>query len=158
MLVLMCEAGENRYALDTSCVVEVVSFVRLEQKMAAVPAWLSGMFVYRGRAVHVADLTHITTGRPCPPRRNSRIIIARFNLPNIPPLLGLLAERVTTAEINTAEIDTRSADSAQETAQTEPRGQVLLDEQGMFQLIDPARLFAEDRLQAFQTIIAENRG
>ncbi len=152
MLVLMCEAGENRYALDTSCVVEVVSFVRLEPVSAA-PAWLPGMFVYRGRAVHVADLTQITTGRPCPPRRNSRIIVARFDLPNMPPLLGLLAERVTSAEIST-----ETAASNQDDADLATCGQILLDDQGMFQLIDPALLFSQERLSAFEPIIAEDHG
>jgi chemotaxis-related protein WspB len=152
MLVLMCEAGENRYALDTSCVVEVVSFVRLEPVSSA-PAWLPGMFVYRGRAVHVADLTQIATGRPCPARRNSRIIVARFDLPNIPPLLGLLAERVTSAEINT-----ETAKSNQDTSDLASCGQILLDDQGMFQLIDPARLFDKERLRAFEPIVAEDHG
>ena len=154
MLVLMCEAGESRYALDTTCVVEVVSLVRLERSAGA-PAWLPGMFVYRGRAVHVADLTHITTGRPCPPRRNSRIIVARFDLPTMPPLLGLLAERVTTAEINTAEKNT--AESEIGSVEMANYGQVLLDKKGMFQFIDPARLFADDRLRAFQPVVSEAR-
>ncbi|MBN2290837.1 MAG: chemotaxis protein CheW [Pirellulales bacterium] len=154
MLVLMCEAGDNRYALDTSCVVEIVPFIRLE-RMSAAPAWLPGMFVYRGRAVHVVDLTHLTTGRPCPARRNSRIIVARFELPNVPPLLGLLAERVTTAEIN---LDAQTAKSEQDTAELATYGRVLLDERGMFQLIEPARLLADERLQAFQPIVSESRG
>ncbi len=150
MLVLMCESGDSRYALDTSCVVEVVSFVRLE-KIAGTPTWLPGMFVYRGRAVHVADLTHLTTDQPCPRRWNSRIIVAKFDLPNMPVVLGLLAERVTTAEI-----DTQSGDPTQQPAEVSTCGQVLLDKQGMFQLIEPSRLFAGDRLDAFQAIVSED--
>ena len=151
MLVLMCEAGESRYALDASCVVEVVPCVRLEPAVGT-PDWLAGTFSYRGRAVHVVDLTYLTTGLSCPRHLSSRIIVAELQLQGLPSRLGLLAQRVTTAQI-----DTPVADTASKRAELSPYGRILLDGQGMFQLIDPSRLFSADRRQALQPMVSEGR-
>ena len=151
MLALMCEAGESRYALDASYVVEVVPCVRLEPA-AGTPEWLAGTFSYKGRAVHVADLTHLTTGLSCPRHLSSRIIVAELKVQGLPPRLGLLGQRVTTARI-----DTPPADTAGERAELSPYGRILLDRQGMFQLIDPSRLFSADRRQALQPMVSEGR-
>jgi chemotaxis-related protein WspB len=148
MLVLMCEAGESRYAIDCSCVEEVVACVRLEA-VAKAADWLAGMFAYRGRAVAVVDLTLLTSGRPSVRRWNSRIILARFELQGVPPLLGLLAERVTTAAIRLPADATPHEDAA-----PSPWGRVLMDERGMYQLLDPRLLFSQDRRRALQTILA----
>ena len=152
MLVLMCEAGESRYAIDSACVVEVISCVNLE-RLPKAPDWLAGIFAYRGRAVPVADLTRMTASQPCPRRWNSRIIVARFELQDMPPLFGLLAERVTTAEIDL------QADAAMghESAEVTAYGRILMDEQGIEKLIEPSLLFSTDRRRALQPIVSENR-
>jgi chemotaxis-related protein WspB len=148
MLVLMSEAGESRYAIDCSCVEEVVACVQLEP-VARAADWLAGMFAYRGRAVAVVDLTLLTTDRRFVRRWNSRIILARFELTGVPPLLGLLAERVTTDEIELP------ADAApREDAAPSPWGRILMDDRGMYQLVDPRLLFSQDRRQALQTVLA----
>ena len=151
MLALMCEAGESRYALDAFCVVEVVPCVRLEPA-AATPEWLAGTFSYRGRAVHVADLTYLTTALPCPRHLSSRIIVAELQVQGLPPQLGLLGQRVTTARI-----DTSAADAAGERAELSTYGRILMDAQGMFQLIDPSRLFSDERRRALQPMLGEGR-
>lgn len=151
MLVLMCEAGNSRYAIDSSCVVEVVPCVRLEIEAGA-PDWLAGTFSYRGRAVHVVDLTCLTTEQSCPRHLSSRIIVAEWQLQGLPPLLGLLAQRVTTAQI-----DTPADGTTDEPVELSPYGRILMDELGMFQLIDPSRLFSPQLRQAFQPMVSEDR-
>ena len=135
MLVLMCHAGENRYAIDSAHVVEVVPYVHCDS-IANAPNWLAGMFAYRGRATALVDLTLLTTGEPCPRRWNSRIVIVRCEAEDRHRLFGLLAERVAAAVIDEPATDRPALDSGGLAA----GGPVLLDEQGMFRLLDPTRL------------------
>ncbi|MHC4400142.1 MAG: chemotaxis protein CheW [Planctomycetota bacterium] len=151
MLVLMCEAGGSRYAVDSSRVVEVLPCVRSEQVPDG-PDWLAGMFAYRGRATPLVDLTWLTAGRPCARRWNSRIILARFDAEDTPELIGLLAERVTTAEI-----DEETDRPTEDLSGVSSLGPILLDEQGMFQLIDPTRLLSADRRDAMQSALTEEQ-
>ena len=96
MLVLMCHAGANRYAVDSAAVIEVVPSVDFNL-VAESPEWLAGVFAHRGVATPLVDFTQLLTGQPCPRRWNSRIILVRFEADDLPSQLGLLAERVTTA-------------------------------------------------------------
>ncbi|NQT40872.1 MAG: chemotaxis protein CheW [Planctomycetes bacterium] len=139
MLVLMCEAGGHRYAIDTSHVVEVVSHVR-SQRVVEASERSGDMFAYRGRATPLVDLSLLTTGEPCPRRWNSRIIIARAGAEDHHQRFGLLAERVTTAVID-GQIPDRPASDCSGLSATGP---VLLDEHGMFRLVDPTRLLGAD--------------
>ena len=99
MLVLMCHAGENRYAIDSADVIEVVTLVNFDT-LADGPDWLTGVFAHRGVATPLVDFTLLLTGRPCPRRWNSRILLVQFEAEEMPERIGLLAERVTTAEID----------------------------------------------------------
>ena len=150
MLVLMCEAGGHRYAIDTSRVVEVVSHVRSETVNEA-PQGSAGMFAYRGRAIPLVDLTLLTTGQPCPRRWNSRIAITRCDAEDQHRLFGLLAERVTAAVID----DQGPKRPAGDFSGLSAGGPVLLDEHGMFRLVDPTRLLAADGGDAVRPIPSE---
>ncbi|MCO6458450.1 MAG: chemotaxis protein CheW [Pirellulaceae bacterium] len=133
MLLLMCQAGANRYAIDTRSVVEVVACVDF-QPVPDAPAWLAGVFAYRGRAIPLVDLTRLLSGQPCPRRANSRIILVRCAVECVPETIGLLAERVTIAETELP------ATGAGGPARHEARGPILFDRSGMFQLLDLTRL------------------
>jgi len=150
MLVLMCEAGGRRYAIDTCHVVEVVSYVRSEQ-LAEAPKWSAGMIAYRGRAIPLVDLTLLTSGDRCPRRWNSRIIISRFDAEDQHQLFGLVAERVTAAVIDDQDPDRPTSDFPALSAS----GPVLLDEHGMFRLVDPTRLLAADCGDTLRPSLAE---
>jgi chemotaxis-related protein WspB len=89
MLVLTFQIGNDRLALDIRKVREVVPRVQLERP-AGSPAWLAGMFVYRGRVVPVLDLHRLAGAGECPPHLSSRIIL----VPQHGRLLGLLAAQV----------------------------------------------------------------
>lgn len=143
MLVLMCHGGANRYAIDAASVIEVVPFVNFDP-VANSPDWLAGVFACRGVATPLVDFTLLLSGSPCPRRWNSRIILARFDANDMPNQLGLLAERVTTAEIDErARATTTEASSAMEAL-----GPILFDERGMFQLVDLSRLLSAERRSA----------
>lgn len=133
MLLLMCQAGANRYAIDTRSVVEVVACVDC-QPVPDGPTWLAGVFAYRGRAIPLVDLTRLLSGQPCPRRANSRIVLVRCAAAGIPETIGLLAERVTVVEVDLAGTPAAGPE------RHEARGPILFDQRGMFQLLDLTRL------------------
>jgi chemotaxis-related protein WspB len=68
-------------------VVEVVPAVRLHP-LAGGPAWVAGVFGYRGAVTPVIDLHRLVTGDPCPAKLHARIVVVGN------PRLGLLVEKV----------------------------------------------------------------
>lgn len=137
MLVLMFEAGGQRYALETRDVVEVVPWVRL-QVVAGTPEYVGGYFSHRGEVIPAIDPGRLACGIPCQCRFNSRLIILDVPSSNGPHRLGLLAERVSTAQL-----------AASGNGKAGAWGPLLLDEQGLFQLIELRRLLPPERLDAF---------
>jgi chemotaxis-related protein WspB len=93
MLVLAFQIGSERMALDVRRVREVVPLVRL-QPVAGSPAWLAGVFVYRGQIVPVVDLHRLAGGTECPRQLSTRIILVPRPLDGQERLLGLLASQV----------------------------------------------------------------
>jgi chemotaxis-related protein WspB len=108
MLVLIFQAGNHRLALDVRRIHEVVPAVRL-QPVAYSPAWLAGVFIYRGQVVPVIDLHHLLQAGDCPVHLSTRIILVPHALHRdraLPsegdegratkqePLVGLLAAKV----------------------------------------------------------------
>src|SRR5512135_3557486 len=95
MLYLLFQLGQNRYALETSRVVEVVPLVALQQLPQA-PNGVAGIFSYRGHPVPAVDLSALTLGQPAPERFSTRIIIINYpDESGTNRLLGLVAEHVT---------------------------------------------------------------
>jgi chemotaxis-related protein WspB len=82
MLFLLFQLGEDRYALDTGRVVEVLPLVAITPIPKA-PAGVAGLFNYHGRPVPAIDLSQLTMGRSARNRRGKT------------HLLGLIAEKVT---------------------------------------------------------------
>ncbi|HVM48773.1 MAG TPA: chemotaxis protein CheW [Candidatus Acidoferrum sp.] len=95
MLFLLFQVGENRYALETSRVVEVVPLVELKPLPQA-PEGVAGVFDYRGRPIPAVDLASLMLGRPARELLSTRIVVV--NYPDdfgSNHFLGLVAERVT---------------------------------------------------------------
>ena len=134
MLVLMFHIGENRLALDIRLVREVVPRVELKRSPTG-PAWLAGLFVYRGRAVPVIDLHHLLGGGECPQHLSSRIILVpRVNAETgEETLLGLLAAQV-------ADLREVEAGNAPSVAGSPGLGTTLVDRDGILHLLDLDRL------------------
>jgi chemotaxis-related protein WspB len=151
MLLIMCHAGSNRYAFDSRQVSEVLPRVALHPVHEA-PPWLAGLLVHRGAVTPVVDLTQLTGGRPCPNRLSSRIVIVQAVLQDVPRRLGVLAEQVGLREVR-GEL----AASCGETPGTVVLGELLLDGQGVFQLIDTSRLASGDRQAVLFPAAPEDR-
>jgi len=95
MLLLLFNVGAERYGLDSSRVIEVVPAVPLRSVPQA-PAYVAGLFRYRGRIVPVIDLCALLGGRPAGQLMSTRIILFDYPGPNGESrVLGLVAERVT---------------------------------------------------------------
>jgi chemotaxis-related protein WspB len=117
MLLLTFNAGMNRYAIDSTRVVELIPKVDL-RSIPHAPPFLVGLLAYRGKVIPVIDLGLLLADAPCRQSLSTRIILVndapgvqnRWNdfrsssIKNSGPgpwnqnrdanLLGLLAERV----------------------------------------------------------------
>lgn len=92
MLALAFNVGSDRFALDCTEVVEVVPNIE-PRSVPHAPAFVPGLFTYRGAIVPIVDLCQLIRKTPCPARLSSRIIVVRpASLGG--RLVGLLAERV----------------------------------------------------------------
>jgi chemotaxis-related protein WspB len=139
MLLLMCQVGSNRYAIDSCNVREVLPRVNLHRLSGDAP-WLAGLLIHRGAAIPVLDLTQLTEQTPCPNRLSCRILIVETDLSGAPRNIGLLVEQVGLAEIQSA-----TKEESGEQAGSTALGRLCLDDQGIFQLIDLSRLVPESR-------------
>jgi chemotaxis-related protein WspB len=137
MLFVLFQLGPDRYALEASRVVEVVPLLALK-RFPQSPRGMAGMFVYRGRPVPALDLCELTTGRPALDRLSTRIIIINHSdTPGTEQLLGLIAERATETLRREAK---DFVDSGVQLASTPFLGPVLMDGQGVIQLIHAGNL------------------
>jgi chemotaxis-related protein WspB len=95
MLCLLFQVGEDRYAMDTAEIVEVLPLVNLT-RIPQAPADVAGLFNYRGVPVPVVDLTELTIGRPADRRLNTRIVLVRVPVvDDRARIVGMIAERAT---------------------------------------------------------------
>ncbi|MEE8301427.1 MAG: chemotaxis protein CheW [Candidatus Tectomicrobia bacterium] len=95
MVFLLFTVGHERYALESSQIVEVVPLVELIQVPKA-PAYLAGVFTYRGTLVPVLDLGQLMHSQPCPTRLSTRIVLVNYpGGDGTRHILGLMAEHVT---------------------------------------------------------------
>jgi chemotaxis-related protein WspB len=95
MMYILFSIGNDRYALDSGHVAEVVPRVELWQVPRA-PAYVAGLFRYRGQLVPVLDLCQLMQGQPCPVRLSTRILLVYSpDSDGTSRILGLMVERVT---------------------------------------------------------------
>jgi chemotaxis-related protein WspB len=74
MLLLTFRAAESPYAVDVARVVEVVPRIDV-RRLPHAPAFLAGVFDYRGMVVPVIDLGILLGSGACPYRLSTRIIL-----------------------------------------------------------------------------------
>ncbi len=140
MLFLLFQVGADRYALETSRVVEVVPLLEFK-RMAHAPKGVAGFFNYRGQTVPAVDLSQLTLGRPAAECLSTRIVIVKqLGSNGDEHLLGLIAEHATdmlhksTLEFGTAPGQLRSAPYL---------GPVIMDDKGPVQWLREQHLFPE---------------
>jgi chemotaxis-related protein WspB len=144
-LFLLFQQGKNRYALEASCIQEVLPYVRVEHISHC--SSRTGIVNYRGAPILVIDLSQLLSGEPTSPRLSTRIILVR------PPgqldqIVGLLAERVTTMVRYAKEDFVEHGISSQGASRVGP---VLLESKGLVQWVKLERLLIPDLIDSSLT-------
>nr|BFD39883.1 chemotaxis protein CheW [Pseudomonas sp. FFPRI_1] len=114
-LFLVFRIGDERYALQAVDVVEVLPRLQLKP-IAHAPAWVAGVFAYRGAVVPVIDLSQLTFGRPAQLRTSTRLVLVHYRgEPGQPArVLGLLLEQANdTLRCDPAEFQPYGLDNRQ---------------------------------------------
>ena len=91
MLLITFNIAEDRYALDTRNVIEIVPQVTLKS-IPMEESYVAGIFNYHGNYVPVIDISSLCGGTVASASLTTRIIIARFNDKQV---IGLLADNLT---------------------------------------------------------------
>jgi chemotaxis-related protein WspB len=141
MLYLLFQLGNDRYALEASHALEVIPLVALK-RLPQAPRGVAGVCNYRGRPIPTVDLCQLTLGRPARERFSTRIIIVNFSdSQGRTQSTGLIAERATgmirrePGQFVSAGIQLSNAPYL---------GPVIMDEQGVIQLLHPEHLLADN--------------
>jgi chemotaxis-related protein WspB len=131
-LFLVFRVGNERYALKAIEVAEVLPRLPLKPIPHA-PAWVAGVFAYRGTVVPVIDLSALTFGMPAQARTSTRLVLVNYRPDETAEtqLLGLILEQAT---------DTLRCDPAD----FQPYG---LDERGLLQWVRVGDLL-DDQVRA----------
>jgi chemotaxis-related protein WspB len=137
VLALAFHIGPDRFALGCADVVEVVPRDGL-RAIPHAPAFVPGLFTYRGAVVPVVDLSLLMRGTPSADKLSTRIVLVR--LPTLTDkLLGLLAERV----LDTVTLDEKASVPAGIDIPDAPYlGDVFFDGGSTVQLVRIERLLA----------------
>jgi chemotaxis-related protein WspB len=96
MLMLLFQAGNSRYALDSQSVIEVLPWASL-YPAAGSHGPIAGLLNYHTQLVSIIDLGQLLHAHPSQPNYGTRIILIRPDrIPGFEtaPYLGLLADRV----------------------------------------------------------------
>lgn len=151
-LFLLFRLGEDRYALDVHEVVEVLPLRQLKQIPEA-PAWVAGLFNYRGVPVPVLDLSVQAVGRPARARTSTRLVLVHYRPGQC---LGLILEQATDTLRCAAE---EFREYGLDNGEARYLGPVRQDANGLVQWIRVAELLPDAlRERLFPAPSAEARG
>lgn len=140
MLLLIFQSGNDRYGLEASRIVEVTPLAALKRVPHAPPGMV-GLLNYRGVVVPVVDLSLILNDAPSRAYLSTRIVLVNVGGDAAAPrLLGFVAERVTET-VACREEDLRAPGVTP--PQAPYLGKIMLDQQTMIQLVDPASVLPE---------------
>ncbi|MEN0108446.1 MAG: chemotaxis protein CheW [Pseudomonas sp.] len=94
-LYLLFSLGEERYALAARDVVAVLPRVPVKT-IAGAPAWVAGVFAFRGELVPVLDLSQLSLGSAAVSRTSTRTVVVHYPTADgrIRPL-GLVLEQAS---------------------------------------------------------------
>lgn len=170
MLMLLFCLENERYALESKQIVEIVPLIEIK-KLPHAPDYISGVFNYRGQIVPIVDLCQLIQGRPCHAHLSTRIILVNYCHPaeetaatdlllagqkqpettskQPVSILGLMAEQVVET-LNTPETAFVDAGVAVKTAPY--LGKMIMAEQGLIQCVKVEHLLPEaERSTLFAT-------
>ncbi len=138
MLMLIFHIGDNLYAIDSSCVVEVIPRVSY-RPVHHVPDYVAGLFNYRGTIVPAIDLCHLIRGTPSQANLSTRVMMVSYpGQNNKLQYVGLMAERV----IKTLKKSKNEfVKSGIQNTNVPYLNEMIMDEEFMIQHIDLEQLF-----------------
>lgn len=137
MLFLLIQLGNDRYALDSSQIIEVLPLLKIKN-LPQSPVGVAGVMDYRGKPVPVLDLSEITMDRPSRLQLSTRIIVVEMrDSQSKTRLIGLIAEHATETMRRDS---TDFVSSGVTNSETPYLGPVLVDFRGIVQWIEPATL------------------
>ena len=142
MLALCFNVGEQRLALPTVVVVEVLPRYEL-RPVALAPASVIGLLPFRGALVPVVDLCRLVLQRDCRPLLSSRMIVVSLPHGRGRRMVALLAENVLDL------VPVGDTISGLQLADAPWLGDHLVDPPGLPQLLDPARLLPDELAALF---------
>ncbi|YAG16028.1 CheW protein [Nostoc sp. DSM 114161] len=140
MLMLLFKVGNERYAIASQDVVEVIPLVLLKT-LPHKPEHIAGVFNYRGCITPVIDLCQLMQGKPCSDNLSTRIVLVNYCGPNnTKHVLGLMAQQVV--EI-LHKSESEFVDSNIQIDAAPYLGKMILDDKGMIQCIRIEYLLSE---------------
>jgi len=153
MLFLTFQIGNDRYALDTQHVVEVLPLVQYKV-IPGTADGVAGVFNYHGKPVPLIDLTKLSLGKTSDARMSTRIILVSYaGDSGNPYLFGLIAEHVTeTVRRN----DSDFVDSGVNGSEAGYLGPVTTEGSKIIQRVDIRRIVPENVLSQLSRGIAES--
>lgn len=94
-LYLLFSLGVERYAVAARDVVAVLPRVPVKTIPGA-PAWVAGVFAFRGQLVPVLDLCQLATGTPAVSRTSTRTVLVHYRIADgTDRPLGLVLEQAS---------------------------------------------------------------
>ncbi|MGH8779553.1 chemotaxis protein CheW [Paraburkholderia sp.] len=150
MLFLQFELDGDRYALDATCIAQVLAYAPA-RPIPGTPAWIAGVIEHDGEPVPVVDVSQLALGRPARALRSTRLVLVCYpvgpvadigdNNNETTRLLGLIVERAT----RTYRIERDAfADSGVATPHARWLGPVANDAEGLVQWVDAAQMLDDD--------------
>jgi chemotaxis-related protein WspB len=141
MLQILFYIGDERYALDSRDVAEIVPLVHFKEIPRA-PDYVLGVFLYRGVVTPALDLCRLAGKPRCRNLMSTRIILVHYPVrEGQTRLLGLVAERVTDTAYRT-EGQVASPGVAAKDAPW--LGGVASDSRGLIQAVRVGQLLTDD--------------
>lgn len=137
MLFLVLNIGQQRYALNTGQVTEILPMVQLN-RLPHAPPGVAGAANYRGAPLPVIDLVQVMAGRPSRSSLSTRLIVVTYSsAAGQKHRLGVIAEGATDM-VRMNPMDFGPYGDANEA--TAYLGPVAIDSRGLIQWVDPSRL------------------
>ncbi|BBD58716.1 CheW protein [Nostoc sp. HK-01] len=140
MLMLLFKIGNERYAIASQEVIEVIPMVLLKT-LPHTPEHIAGVFNYRGRIVAVLNLCQLMQSKPCNDNLSTRVILVKYCRGNhTQHILGLMAEQV----VETLHLSESENQPTHFQIDAAPYlGKMLLDKQGMIHCLQIEDLLSE---------------
>lgn len=151
MLMLIFQVGDQLFAINTSCIVEVLPAVPL-QRVHAISEAIAGLFNYQGNIVPVINLNHLLNAPDPAANLNRRIILIRQSQADEQEkTFGLLVEKI----IKTLAIEPSELQQDEELAhlfQNPYLGATFLHQNNIFQRLLPEQLLSD---QEYHDLVAD---